>query len=218
MPQTRTAKGTRIVPANKRLARRLPATRGYVKKAIARNIENKSFPLSSGLQAMGYDSAYIVDLTTISQGDTDNARTANEVKASGLVFKGYITPDSGTAVGVARVMLVQWFEDSSSGAPALTDFFSATNISYIENVREGQLLGRGKVLFDRRFLIDDVVEGHHVFTAFISYKKLARKIIKYNNANTTGKNHIYLIGTSNIVAASSPPAIGYASTLTYKDA
>lgn len=200
-----------------RSGRRQVASKQYVKRAVARVQETKHYPESSGLQAMGYDSAYIADLTSMGQGTTSITRVGNDVKATSFVFKGYVTPNAGTAIGVARVILLQWFEDDSAGAPALTDLFNATNTSYLENVRPDKLLGRGKVLYDRRFTIDDVVEGHHVFTAFVSGKKLARKMIKYNEAATTGKNHIYLIGTSSIAAAASPPAIGYASMLHFKD-
>lgn len=194
--------------------RRLPLSKPQVKavqkianKQINRVSELKYHDVQVTSQAIAYDSVYVVDLLAPAQGDSVTTRDGDSLYIKNHRVKMELLRDSATGIDTAgRVLIIQWLEDSASGAPTLSDVladttrFDGTISPYLINSSK-----KFKVLYDKVFTLSEN-NGPDYRHLTAKLRPLVRKI-KFNAGATTGVGKIYLMAFSDRPAATSPPVL-----------
>lgn len=210
MPIQGGKRGVGLQVQRRRYARKAKVSKpvkSYVKKAIAASKESNYFNYSVTGTELNYDNAYIYDLSAVPQGDDISSREGDRIEPTSFMMKGAIANMATTTV--ARIMIVQWKPNTSD-----------ENLTSIEDVLYGgsnlysphclpppdksQRL-KFKILYDRVFSNTTGATQTIAFNANVM--KFANKYVNYNDSSTGGKSKIFLIGTSNVAAASSGPTI-----------
>lgn len=190
----------------------------YVRKAINSNIETKQYIASQFAYSIDYDvSPFVEDMTNIAQGDTEQTRDGNVIKPYRLDIRYQLNGSSGD---VCRIMVIQWKQDTAVVSPTI-------NIAISNNVFNSAV-GSGteyispvdidrkpyfNVLYDRMIPLDS--GAGLTKTGIIRITKMMG--IHYNDSATTGKNHLFILATSDTNNASTPPFFTYVSNFLYKD-
>lgn len=192
-----------------------PSVKTYVQRAIKRNETPRAYYNAQSAVTVAYDNPHIADLTVISQGDDAHNRAGNKIRPRYIEVRAEVDIATGNLPKVCRIMLIQWRKDSNLSTPGI-------NIAGTNTVLAGSG-GTGSeflapfflefepyftVLWDKTVVLDGTDNGHYV-KILIPRKKLAN--ITYNeDASTAGKQHVYLLATSNKSNSS-----GYAPTIQY---
>jgi len=157
-------------------------------------------------------SGAIVDVTAISQGDTDTTRDGDEIMPKSLNIRGtFVNADSTNAY---RLIVFRYKNDTSlTGNPAMTNILNLTASvtapfqSYYHDARKTY-----NILHDSMYVTDT----NNSIRKFNLHIPLARKSVNYINGATTGINKIY-VGVISDSAASTHPAVSLVAEIRYTD-
>lgn len=147
-----------------------------------------------------YDTATVVNLTDISQGDSYTMRDGREITIKSIQFKGMIQQDTDTA-GVTNLYRIILLIDRETDGTAPT-WLNVYNSENVWSIRDADVSGvntyRFKVIFDKVVSTKLDADGTSNEKRLIKfYKKLNLKC-SWRAQGTDPKNGIYLmfLGTS----------------------
>lgn len=156
--------------------------------------------LSSG--TLFSNAGWIVDLTSIPQGDAGTNRDGLEVILRQIHISTRVSfKPAGSVVPVTcRFMVFRWEDDNF---PTMTDIFrSITEVQSalsIEKMREQKLW----VLYDKMFHLDDVASTQRVIKKTFKFKHR----VKYSGSGATSglSGRVFFLGFSNVVVTGDIP-------------
>lgn len=194
--------------------------KNYVKRAINANIETRQFIASQFATTIDYDnSPFVEDMTNIAQGDGSANRDGNVIKPCYLNIRYHL---DGVDGDYCRLCVIQWKQDTASVTPAI-------NIATSNNIFNNSV-GSGteylspfdedyskyyNVLYDALIPLNIGTGENKSGLIHIGMTKMNN--IYFNDSATTGKNHLYILATSNKNNAGTPPTFSYISEFAYKD-
>lgn len=190
MAKTRKVRGTR----------KLNLPKGQeLKKVVKKQIKNIFHP---ELKYIGLGNAYgnstgseqvtFIDLTGASQNTGDaGERIGDKITLEGVSIRYAF---NGNANGFLRIMVIQWYPDTSVDTPSVSKVFHSliTNDRYICNTVYDNVGSVFSVLYDRTHAIDTAQDLNTIVRKNIKMK-YAKKTLQYKAATTQGNNHIYAV-------------------------
>jgi hypothetical protein len=154
----------------------------------------------------------IVDVSPISQGDSDITRDGDRVQLVEWAFQAAIYP--GDSTNLFRIILFQYTPDSALGTPLVSYVLQTTSsVNAPITYRSIDFVKSVKILHDRTYSCDT----YHpvVLTNPITIKKFFDRQMQFTGA-TTRTNGLFLLFISDS-SASSHPTIQYYSTIRFTD-
>ncbi len=220
------AKPFRGRPAGPRLVSRRPvpeATKKYVDRRIRTSKELRFIDTTQSAQELNFDTPLVVDLTQLAQGDGDSARDGSKVKIDSV--HGKFTIDMQSVNNIVRLIVLQWkpdsaaivpdIDDSNSAPEAILSEVTATSTGSVNSHPNWSNRGKFKILTDTRWMSNTgaaIVRNGTLFS-----RKMSSKVMQYNDAATTGKNHIFLLAFSNVANAGTGPVFNATFRVKYRD-
>lgn len=193
-------------------------TAKIAKKAVRRELETKHHD-EAGTGTEVSTTAQIVDLTTISRGDTGATFDGDSLTPVGFEFRQLLgVPTGQTALNICRVILFIWKMDDTDEVPVVGDIlYDTTNVPYLSRVLWESK--KFKVLSDRTYEMGPTstpggLPQNRVNIISVKPKKLMKMYFKA--AASTGRNKIYLMTIGNVAAGVSDANIFYHSSLRFK--
>lgn len=219
--QTDDARGYTVPKKRYRKKKGGKITRSEV-KAIAKQVvaaapEKKNWDVLDSTEAISpTGNGWLVHLTNVpsaatgATGPTDNTRVGNEITISYLGIRGmYIAfqnPEYGHVYN-ARVLVFQWYGDTSVDAPSIEKILATPN--YINGFYRRESAGKYKILYDQRMIMSSHgasdANAHLIDISISGSTKGLRKTIHFNDYAPTGTNHIYLMVLNDTPDAPNPP-------------
>lgn len=156
-----------------------------VLKVVKRTQEKKFYPFANSTTVSSV--GYLLDLTTIPQGDTDTTRDGDMLRVSSIqVNFAWAAAD---AYNICRMVMFQWMPASSPGSPpALADIFADTTNAVISTFAHDTRKSY-RILLDRTCVVD--ADDPMKICKMYVYKKFMRNI-QYAGGTTTGRGNIYV--------------------------
>lgn len=185
--------------------------RSYVHKAINRNHEMKSLYTAVSAANVSYDTGTLVScLSVVSQDKSAHQREGNLIRPQRLEILW--EADRNTDMSRFRIIVIQWRKDNAltGGSPGIS-ISASTNTIVTGSGGSGsehyapyflEYEPYYKVLYDRRFEFNDTYQYLKQGRIVIKGQKMAN-IVFNEDALTTGKQHLYILVTSDKTAASS---------------
>lgn len=199
--------------AAKRKAKKAqPATKEYVKKAVARLGERKhSYTINSVLQPV-YTTSTTYPVYDLAEGVAENNRVGNQIKPTSMQLR--FTMYRGNADSVCRLIVFRWKErDSSVTLASILEQGSVGTASYVNAplILETGNRNRFDILHDKCYVLDD---GKQNTVNRVINIKMSKKIGYISgSASQERMNEIYYVFISDVVLASAPSvyvqALGY---------
>ncbi len=198
-----------------------PASKAYVKRAISRSEDTKHAPTGANTnQEIAFDLISIVDITSLSEGDAQTNYSGPDAKFMELKFNWRLVAQAATAETVARIIVIQWYENSAT-PPTVTQLFGsvglATHVDVVLNDQD-KLFG---VLYDKRISLAAITatDGANLKVGGVTIRgnRFPRKIMR-DNADGVGKNHLFVVALSDVTNASDTgPFLTDRGRLAFKD-
>lgn len=189
------------------------ATKKLINKTLHAKSETKYHDVNT--QTTADYAGSVIDLCSVSQGDTDITRDGDQLYISSLQLRWEVIQADST--NNCRLLVFQWLADSSdTGTPGVSDILSSTFIGGINAPNapyKHDNRFQYKILLDQRFALSDDKPSQ------IGIKYLTRGMkrkIQYVAAGNSGTNKIYMILISDSSAVSHP-TFNIATRLKYKD-
>lgn len=194
-----------------------PSSMSAVKSVVSREISRraeKKYHLDSETGTNITSAGAVYDLSAVAQGDTDTTRDGDSLYVRSVRVKGFVT-NKGGAPSHTRVILFQWFDDSTPTASnVLIAGYLSTALAPVSLYHHDQRK-KYNVLYDR--LINSDYNGGSEAPLFdTGYKMPKRKKISYTSAATTGNAKLWLLIVNDIGTATYP-TISYVSRMTFND-
>lgn len=193
-----------------------PVTWGGLKRWMATRQEEKYKDTSTAYAVQDYN-ATIVDLTNISQGDTDTTRDGDQVLPTRLELRGQL--HGADATNTFRIIIFRWKSNSQSTLdPTYPDIlqsvYAATSLAPLAPYyHDGRTLF--DVLYDQKFdLAGDVGNSNYV-RGFQANVHLKNHPIQFTDTNA-GVNKLYMLYVSDS-SAPTHPAIEYIARVFFTD-
>lgn len=180
-----------------------------VLKVVRRTQEKKTWPFASNTTVSS--AGYLLDLTSIPQGDTDGSRDGDALRVLSIQLTCAWT--AADAYNIVRMVIFQWMPPSSIGAPpALADIFQDTATPVISAFTHDTRKSY-RILCDRRAVVDS--DDPCKIFKMVCYKKMNRNL-QYVGGTTTGRGNIYcwLVSDS---AVSAHPACSWSGKTNFTD-
>jgi len=201
------------MPYRRPMPRTKPVTKDYVKKAI----EAKRDVLTEcalKTATIPYDNPFIYNITpnnVIIQGQGQDIDFHNLDLTWSL---------SGRGNRFARIMVVQWFQDSGVGTPNLDDILCSTPglTSYVDGYSKDHLHQKFVVVRDQVLFRQEYVANNGAGTVGkmkIRKKDLQRKVLRSTGSGNF-KNNLYLIAFENVPGTGSPATMNLGITYQFK--
>lgn len=191
--------------------------RKYVKRAIVRSAE--TFVQEGNFSAQEItSSAAATSLISISQGDTFDDRTGNEVTPVHLMCNYFIKPKSAASPQLVRLVLFQWKPNRQDLAPSLDDILHDSGTEPLFrppriNARQFRLLG------DKLVQVPGINENNRSGVRVkwsIPRKRMCKIRWKDDTANEDS-GHLYLLNLGENATGTSAVTISGSTVLKYKD-
>lgn len=160
-------------------------------------------------------SGAVVNLTAIAQGDDDNDRQGNKIRAKYIQVQGNIKLNASTATDTNTRMVIVRDNNGSTSQPAISDLYSSV-AAFIANkppFKDPQSNSRFSILMDKWVNVNDIstrakpvqwsmsLDHHIYFTG--------------GAATDEGKGHLYLFIASS--EATADPVVAITSVFRYLD-
>lgn len=194
------------------------ATKRYVQRAISRGIETKyqtgyhDNEITSSLEQF-------LSLISISQGDSEDDRTGNEVSPTYFKFRGTVYPNSTASPQVVRLVLFQWKPNRNDFTPASSDILQNTTNQPVYsplNYNNPQF----RLLADRILQVPGASETNRRGTR-VNFNIPRKKLMKMKWKSTTSSEdsgHLYLMVLGTQTTGTNSCNIEAHHVLSYKDA
>lgn len=207
------------------------ATKAYVQRAIRGQAEHKYKDTQQAAVDVSSTPQFI-DLSAISQGDSETTRDGDVCKPFKLQFRAQIVRDSGGTTDTwdnVRIILFTWKDDTADNSPStLSDLLhgSGTNSHLALPAVNYSIKSKFNILYDRMFTLTDrnaasirPIDGRGPYRniSVNIYGKRKFAPIYFTSGATTGKNKVYLLVYSTQAAGADNSRIYYQSILHFKD-
>lgn len=180
-----------------------------VLKVVKRTQEKKYYPYANS-GTVG-STGYLLDLTTIPQGDTDTSRDGDALRVTSIQIN--FAWAAADAYNICRMVMFQWMPASSPGSPpALSDIFVDTADAVISPFAHDTRKSY-RILADKTCIVD--TDDPMKICKMYVYRKFMRNI-QYSGGTTTGTGNIYcwLVTDSNV---STHPAVSWSGKTNFTD-
>jgi hypothetical protein len=180
-----------IVASNKKNNKSSRAvTAREVKEIIYSQIEEK-FQYYHPVAGTALAGAIQYDPLNIAQGDADNNRDGDQLRADNLTFRmSHIFNPSGNAVQNTRIVVYRWKPMSTSTQPTYIDVFTASTTYPITTPPNWDNRFQWKILFDR-VITSSLYQPAPVLVHTVN---LGKKRVQYTSGSSTVKsNGVYFL-------------------------
>lgn len=161
----------------------------------------------------------VYNLTVIPQGLLDSNRVGDEVEVKDieLRIRTYVNSSAGVtnASSVLRVVIAQYYEDTTIAALTAGEFFSTTTggsaylSTYNHDTRRTY-----KILYDDSMTVNATGEAS---ASRVIMVKPGRKKIRFVGAGNNAEGHIILLTVSDTLSTLYPPTVDWYSRVNYVD-
>lgn len=189
--------------------RQSSAVAKIAKKVVYKQAENKYFDTLTGVSYT--DVGIMIDLSLVPQGDTDITRDGDQLYATSLQIRGYLTVADNT--NVARVIVFRWKCDSVPLNDNILDTTYKGSVNYVNSGYHHDGRSDFVVLSDKTYNMQ--LGTNRSQMRYYLNKKLNHKI-NYNAGTTAGRNKIYMFVISDS-AAIAHPTINTITRLNFRD-
>lgn len=137
-------------------------------------------------------------LNQIAQGDTDLTRSGNSILMKSLYLQALLTSNATDNDISYRILIVQDTQQVADTSPSVSDVLDATAANNLIAPLNNETVGRFKVLFDKRGVLNNLVASVTKQRMIKHYFKLNLHA-RYNGSSDTDiqKNGLYLIWLHN---------------------
>lgn len=183
-----------------------------VKRVLTKAAEKKFHDVSQAGSVSVTSTPVLVDLSSISAGDTDQTRDGDQLTIRSIHLKYQLV--AGDSTNIVRIILFQWFMDTAvaGGGPTAANILQSTTNSMSSYTHDTRF--QYKILDDKIVSLDTSSRDSYTLNRRII--KGFKKKIQFSAAGTSGTNKIYLLYMSDSAAAPDPGLIYY-SRLTFSD-
>lgn len=193
------------------------ATKAYVKRIIARQIEDKYLDTNETPTNLIEGVGFIERITSISQGTTDVTRIGDSVMLKNITIWFQVTgPDTSNMV---RVIVFQWHSNTNFVAPTIGDvlqYFAIGDNREIMSPYVFDYKDQFRVLYDKFIGLDAVSNYQYATRIIIPAKKLTRRM-QFVGAGLNASNHVYILAVSDSTGVAHP-GFTFLSRVVYEDA
>lgn len=207
------AKRTRFTRPGRRGAKGTRATSGFIAKiaqqVVDRNVEQKFFDQSANVAVD--DDGGVSCLSFVPQGDTDQSRDGDHLRASSLRVRQKLSLTSDTPCMI-RVVYLQWLGDTTNSPPTVAAVLEQTQVL---SMLSHDFRSRMKIMSDKTYSLDNVSSFARIDEFDI---KIPNRQFNYAGATTQHTWGIWRIVLSNIAAISNPPNLNVHTRFNYTDA
>lgn len=199
--------------------KRIYASRQYVKKVVKGLSETKHDETVTTNELVAQDSPLLEILSNVPLGDADTDREGDMIDPVSLEIRYAIRPTDATFAATVRVIVFQWQVDDTDNPPAVGDILAintqlgAVNSPHVASGSRKNF----RILYDRRHAMTTSNAAHiepQLGFVRITAKRLARV---YFDGIATKKGQLYLLATSNQLAADDEPVLNAVTQLKFKD-
>lgn len=202
---------------SKRAYRNFTSAMGVAQQALAiangvrgiLNVEEKTYDTNQ-LNLSVSTTPHVALINDIDQGDGDNDRNGNQIKARQVYIKSELKRNTSASHNNVRVILLKDTEPTST-LPSATDLFDGATTYHVIAKKRYDNRKRFQFLHDRVYELGE--KNTQVFEIF------ERMGLELNYSDGTGTNvtncALYLVIISN--DATNPPTVSYTCRLTYVD-
>jgi hypothetical protein len=181
-------------------------------KYIRGLVNSEMFHVDTDISLTPTGSGSIINLTSLSQGDTSALRTGNSIYIRNLVFRGRAAINS-SVTGNTRIrwMLIQDKQQVSDTTPSVSDIMSTTGPESLLNLSNS---GRFSILKSSEFVLYPSGTNTQSVRLIDYYRKMSLHV-RYNGTASTDiqRNGLYLVfissETTNTPTISGTVRIGY---------
>lgn len=184
------------------------------------NVSARNVPYYDGVAGQ-----LLLDVTSISQGNTGATRVGDVATLSQLLFQFWIynqTGNTANLTNITRIIFFQYLGDSSiAGKPTISDLFNVSNANVgatygSHSAFDIDYARTYRVLSDKKYLtvgspgaptstiIGVAVHGRHSIPL-----NRAQRDLNFQAGATTGNNHVFLLVTSDQGTNTLNPLISY---------
>lgn len=184
-------------PPTKTVTRR--DVRNIAQKVLNKNAEWKYHLVfnNSGVSTSGA----IIDLSAVSQGDTDTTRDGDSITASTLGYRYFW--QNGDDTNACRLIFFQWYPQTT---PTVTDILLTTVGNGVQFMYHTDKADMYKILYDSTDTLSVYTAsgGSVLGSPNIGKIKIPKRKIQFQAGTTTGSNKIYALVLSDSGATSHP--------------
>ncbi len=157
----------------------------------------------------------VLNLTAIAQGDDDNDRQGNKIRAKYIEVAGNVRLNPTTATDTRVRMVIVRDNNGSTTQPAIADLWPSVN-AFVDNgppFKDPQSNSRFSILMDKYQNVNDI----SVRTKYVNWSSSLDHHIYFTGAAGTdeGKGHMYLFIASS--EATNDPIVSITSVVRYLD-
>lgn len=185
----------------KRKGGRKLATIAKVKRLINSNAEHKYFDFEFNAQTVDFSGA-AYSISDVTQGDGDTMRDGDKLLPTSLSVRYAF--QAGDATNAFRFLIIRW--KCSASTLSIGNIFQTlgtTRAPYEPLIHDQR--NQFDVLMDRLINLDT----YHPQVIINKRLKLAKKMINYSAAGTTGSNKLFVVVVSDSGAAAHPTLNGW---------
>lgn len=186
------------------------ATQRYVKATIAKELELKYYQDSASLSGQIISTtAFIWNISPVPQSGTnvgppypssDTTRIGDKIKLKRVVVKMNIQCSQVAVAGATddvRIIMFQWYPNTSLAVPALSDIlFNTTASTICQSFYNHDKANQHQILYDKRFrLLGATNTSQKDITVKPSKRRLkfTKKQIEFTAGGNTASNHLYIM-------------------------
>lgn len=158
-----------------------------------------------------YGAGSMLDLSAIAQGTTDISRTGDEVYATSIQCRGYVS--CADATNIIRLIFFVWKLESVPTGDDILATTSKGSINYVSAPYHKDGRTNFVVKYDKTYALS---LGNDTDQKVFEFSKKLNKKIHFNAGTTTGKNKLYLFALSDSGVASNP-CVNCISRIYYRD-
>lgn len=163
---------------------------------------------------------YILDMSTISQGNTISTRHGDIVEGIHVDLRLNIERKAtATTRMYTRCMIIRWKPDTAVETPTFTKVLEegATYPNFSALVQDPTARGKYEVLYDRNFAMPVPNLGGADVVQIYRKLSLKGKKIYFNDTATTGRGHIYLMVVGNVASGTNTATFYSRSLIKYRE-
>lgn len=187
-----------------------------VKSIITRNEEVKIKDTLLGSTSISSTAGITAAITAVAVGTEESQRVGDEIRLKSIHVNANIL--GADATNVVRLIWFQWIPNNASQTPNAGSLLQDTTYPWMSPINEtNQKAGLFRIISDKRYQLTTSGSNQGITLTKTFYgRKIPRKNIEFNPAQSTGFNQIYCLYASDSVAASHP-TFTYYTRVSYSD-
>lgn len=155
-------------------------------------------------------------MSNIVQGTADSQRTGDRLTLKNIQSR--ISIIGADATNVIRLIFFQWYQNTATSTPVIGSILQNPTYSWVSAINDtNQDAGLFRIIYDKTYQLSLSGNNQGLVKKLNFYgRRLPRKSLQFNPANTTGFNQVYCLAVSDSVAVTHPSVLVYSRT-TYVD-